>query len=163
MEKIKSGKVLRIALAILVAVAVWLYVDSVKAPDVRVKANNIPVEFSGENDTLADKGLMILSGYDTTIDLTLKGPRKVLWKLDKSEIRIVADTSGISDTGVKTLRYNVVYPDAVSGSQIKVENASAFTVTVTVGELSTKKVPARCSVNRRPDLLPVTCPSILPC
>ena len=77
MEKIKSGKVLRIALAILVAVAVWLYVDSVKAPDVRVKANNIPVEFSGENDTLADKGLMILSGYDTTIDLTLKGPRKV--------------------------------------------------------------------------------------
>ena len=150
MEKIKSGKVLRIALAILVAVAVWLYVDSVKAPDVRVKANNIPVEFSGENDTLADKGLMILSGYDTTIDLTLKGPRKVLWKLDKSEIRIVADTSGISDTGVKTLRYNVVYPDAVSGSQIKVENASAFTVTVTVGELSTKKVPVECEVLGEP-------------
>ena len=150
MEKIKSGKVLRIALAILVAVAVWLYVDSVKAPDVRVKANHIPVEFSGENDTLADKGLMIISGYDTTIDLTLKGPRKVLWKLDKSEIRIVVDTSGINDTGVKTLRYNVVYPDAVSGSQIKVENASAFTVTVTVGELSTKEVPTECKVIGEP-------------
>ena len=150
MEKIKSGKVLRIALAILVAVAVWLYVDSVKAPDVRVKANHIPVEFSGENDTLADKGLMIISGYDTTIDLTLKGPRKVLWKLDKSEIRIVVDTSGINDTGVKTLRYNVVYPDAVSGSQIKVENASAFTVTVTVGELSTKEVPIECKVIGEP-------------
>lgn len=146
MEKIKSGKVLRIVISILVAIAVWLYVDSVKAPDVRVKANHIPVEFSGENDTLADKGLMLLSGYDTTVDLTLKGPRKVLWKLDKSEIRIVVDTSTINDTGVKTLRYSVVYPDAVSSSQIKVENASAFTVTVTVGELSTKEVPVECEI-----------------
>lgn len=146
MEKIKSGKALRIIISILVAISVWLYVDSVKAPDVRVKVNHIPVEFAGENDTLADKGLMLLSGYDTTIDLTLKGPRKVLWKLNKSEIRIVVDTSGINDTGLKTLRYSVVYPDAVSSSQIKVENASAFTVTVTVGELSTKEVPIECEI-----------------
>ncbi len=149
-KKIKGGKVLRIVISILVAVAVWLYVDSVKAPDVRVNAKHIPVEFSGENDSLADKGLMLLSGYDTTIDLTLKGPRKVLWKLNKNEIRIVVDTSSISDTGMKTLRYSVVYPDAVSGSQIKVENASAFTVTVTVGELSTKKVPIECEVIGEP-------------
>lgn len=145
-KKIKSGKILRIAISVLVAIAVWIYVDSVKAPDVRVKVNHIPVEFSGENDTLADRGLMLLSGYDTTIDLTLKGPRKILWKLDKDAIRIVVDTSSITDTGLKTLRYNVIYPDAVSGSQIKVENASAFTVTVTVGELSTKEVPVECEV-----------------
>ena len=145
-KKTKSGKILRIVISVLVAIAVWLYVDSVKAPDVRVKVSHIPVEFSGENDALEDKGLMLLSGYDTTIDLTLKGPRKILWKLDKSQIRIVVDTSGISDTGVKTLRYSVVYPDAVSGSQIKVENASAFTVTVTVGKLSTKEVPIECEI-----------------
>lgn len=150
MEKIKSGKVLRIVISVLVAISVWLYVDSVKAPDVRVKVNHIPVEFSGENDTLADKGLMLLSGYDTTIDLTLKGPRKVLWKLDKNEIRVVVDTGSINDTGVKTLRYSVVYPDAVSGSEIKVENASAFTVTVTVGELSTKEVPIECEIVGHP-------------
>lgn len=149
-KKTKSAKILRIVIAVAVAIIVWLYVDSVKAPDVRIKANHIPVEFSGENDTLADKGLMLLSGYDTTIDLTLKGPRKVLWKLNKNEIRIVVDTSGISDTGVKTLRYSVVYPDAVSGSQIRVENASAFTVTVTVGELSTKEVPIECELTGQP-------------
>lgn len=145
-KKIKSGKVLRIVVSILVAIAVWLYVDSVKTPDVRVPVKHIPVEFSGENDALEDKGLMLLSGYDTTIDLTLKGPRKILWKLDKNQIRIVVDTSNINDTGVKTLRYSVVYPDAVSSSQIKVENASAFTVTVTVGKLSTKKVPIECDI-----------------
>ena len=145
-KKIKSGKVLRIVVSVLVAIAVWLYVDSVKTPDVRVQVKHIPVEFSGENDALEDKGLMLLSGYDTTIDLTLKGPRKILWKLDKNQIRIVVDTSNINDTGVKTLRYSVVYPDAVSGSQIKVENASAFTVTVTVGKLSTKEVPIECEI-----------------
>ena len=145
-KKTKKGKVLRIVVSVLVAIAVWLYVDSVKTPDVRVKVKHIPVEFSGENDVLEDKGLMLLSGYDATIDLTLKGPRKILWKLDKSKIRIVVDTSSINDTGVKTLRYTVVYPDAVSGSQIKMENASAFTVTVTVGKLSTKEVPIECDI-----------------
>ena len=35
---------------------------------------DVPVEFSGENTTLADKNLMLLSGYDTTIDLTIRGP-----------------------------------------------------------------------------------------
>ena len=66
-----------------------------------MKVNNVPVEFSGEDTSLAEKNLMLLSGYDTTIDLVLKGPRSELFKLDKSKVRIVADTSSIQETGRK--------------------------------------------------------------
>ena len=142
----KKRRALRIALSILVAIAIWFYVDYQKHPNVTTTFHDIPVEFSGEDTTLADRGLMLLSSYDKTIDLTIKGPRKVIMELDKSNIRIVADTSGITETGLKTLNYQVIYPDNVPRSNVSVEKASAYTVTVTVGELAKKEVPIRCEL-----------------
>ena len=110
----KKRKAVRVAASIVAAIAIWLYVDTVRAPSVPMTVRNIPVEFSGESTTLADRGLMLLSGYDTTIDLTLKGPRRQLRKIDKKDIRIVADTSTISEVGTQTLSYQVVYPDGVA-------------------------------------------------
>ena len=69
---------------------------------VTLKVKNVPVEFSGEDTTLADRGLMLLSGYDTTVDLVIKGPRNELRKLDRSKIRIVANTSNIKEAGSQT-------------------------------------------------------------
>jgi YbbR domain-containing protein len=147
MEKKNSGAiVIRVVLSILVAIAIWLYVDIGQQTTVRTVVRNIPVEFSGENGILADRNLMLLSGYDTTIDLWLEGPRTTLWKLDKSKIRIVANTAGITETGIQSLAYDVIYPDNVSRTNIKVEKASAYSITVTVGELSTKEIPVYCDV-----------------
>ena len=84
----KKRKAVRIAASIAAAIAIWLYVDTVRMPSVPMTVKNIPVEFSGENTTLADRGLMLLSGYDTTIDLTLKGPRRQLYKINKDDICI---------------------------------------------------------------------------
>ncbi|MBQ0038229.1 MAG: hypothetical protein KBS74_06100 [Clostridiales bacterium] len=147
MEKINSKKAMRIVLSILIAIAIWLYVDIEKAPEVATWVRDIPVEFSNENTVLADKGLMLLSGYDTTVDLKLKAPRKELFKLDdSSQIRIVADVSGINEVGVQSLTYQIYYPDNISRNSIHVEDASAFSITVTVGELNTKTIPVKCEV-----------------
>ena len=145
MEKTKSRMTFRIIISILVAIAVWLYVDIGQATTVKTRVRDVPVEFSGENGALADRGLMLLSGYDTTIDLKIEGPRRELWKLDKDAIRIVADTAGITETGVQALTYQVVFPDNISRNDLKVE-ASAYTVTVTVGELYTKDIPVYCQI-----------------
>ena len=142
----QSRKVFLIIGSILAAIAIWFYVDTVKVTNVTTTVRNIPVEFVGENTVLADNGLMLLSGYDTTIDLRLKGPRKVLWKLNKEQIRIVADTSKITDTGIQSLHYQVIYPDNVQPNSIQVEYASSYSVTVTVGELDTKEIPIHCEV-----------------
>ena len=69
--RFNRSKVVRIVISILVAIAMWLYVDLERAPERTMTIRDIPVEFSGENTTLADKNLMLLSGYDTTIDLTV--------------------------------------------------------------------------------------------
>ena len=143
---VSRNKVLQVIASILVAVAIWVYVDVEKAPERTKTIRDIPVEFSGESTTLADKNLMLLSGYDTTVDLTIKGTKRELVKINKDNVRPVASTSSIDSVGVHTLRWDVVYPDGVQSSALSVDWASKYKVTVTVGELYTKEVPVNCVV-----------------
>ena len=99
------SKALRIVISILVAIAMWVYVDLDKAPLRTKTIRDIPVEFSGENTTLADKNLMLLSGYDTTIDLTIRGPKRELVKMNSDNVRVIASTSGIDSVGVHQLSW----------------------------------------------------------
>ena len=143
---VSRNKVLQVIASILVAVAIWVYVDVEKAPERTKTIRDIPVEFSGESTTLADKNLMLLSGYDTTVDLTIKGTKRELVKINKDNVRLVASTSSIDSVGVHTLRWDVVYPDGVQSSALSVDWASKYKGTVTVGELYTKEVPVNCVV-----------------
>ena len=144
--RFNRSKVVRIVISILVAIAMWLYVDLERAPERTMTIRDIPVEFSGENTTLADKNLMLLSGYDTTIDLKIRGPKRELVKMNRDNVRVIASTSSIDSVGVHTLRWDVVYPDGVQSSALSVDWASKYKVTVTVGELYTKEVPVNCVV-----------------
>ena len=142
----KSRKVAQIIIAVLVTLALWIYMEVYVSPPVTVEIRNIPVEFTDEETTLAEKGLMLLSGYDTTVDLKLEATRKTLMRLDTDKVRVVADTSSINSAGVQTLKYNVVYPNDFSSSGVTVKWRSLYNITVTVGTLYSKEIPVRTEV-----------------
>ena len=144
--RFNRSKVVRIVISILVAIAMWLYVDLERAPERTMTIRDIPVEFSGENTTLADKNLMLLSGYDTTIDLKIRGPKRELVKMNRDNARVIASTSSIDSVGVHQLDWTVSFPDGVVRTNVSVEKASLSQITVTVGELYTKEVPVECQV-----------------
>ena len=144
--RFNRSKVVRIVISILVAIAMWLYVDLERAPERTMTIRDIPVEFSGENTTLADKNLMLLSGYDTTIDLKIRGPKRELVKMNRDNVRVIASTSSIDSVGVHQLDWTVSFPDGVVRTNVSVEQASLSQITVTVGELYTKEVPVECQV-----------------
>lgn len=144
--RFNRSKVVRIVISILVAIAMWLYVDLERAPERTMTIRDIPVEFSGENTTLADKNLMLLSGYDTTIDLKIRGPKRELVKMNRDNVRVIASTSSIDSVGVHQLDWTVSFPDGVVRTNVSVEKASLSQITVTVGELYTKEVPVECQI-----------------
>ncbi len=144
--RFNRSKVVRIVISILVAIAMWLYVDLERAPERTMTIRDIPVEFSGENTTLADKNLMLLSGYDATIDLKIRGPKRELVKMNRDNVRVIASTSSIDSVGVHQLDWTVSFPDGVVRTNVSVEKASLSQITVTVGELYTKEVPVECQV-----------------
>ena len=146
MEKTKKNKLMRIVVSIVAALAFWIYMEIQEPVDVTTEVRNIPVEFTGEDTTLADRGLMLLSGYDVTVDLELQGSRSVLWKLNKDEVRVVVNTAGITSAGTQKLRYSVDFPDEIPDNAISVKDASIWNVTVKVGELYTKEVPIEVDI-----------------
>ena len=144
--RFNRSKTVQVIISILVALALWVYVDVEKAPERTKTIRDVPVEFSGENTTLADKNLMLLSGYDTTIDLTIRGPKRELVKMSRDNVRVIASTSSIDSVGVHQLDWTVSFPDGVVRTNVSVEKASLSQITVTVGELYTKEVPVECQV-----------------
>ena len=68
---VSRNKVLQVIASILVAVAIWVYVDVEKAPERTKTIRDIPVEFSGESTTLADKTRAARLRSATTVDEVL--------------------------------------------------------------------------------------------
>ncbi len=144
--KINKERAFQIGISIMAAVFIWLFAGSVDPVDSTVWANNIEIEYVGEDTTLAEKGLMLLGESDRTVSLKLKGERNVIYKLDTRKVRVQVDLDEVNSTGVHTLRYNVIFPSGVPQGSISTADASAYTATVYVGELYKKTVDVRYEV-----------------
>ncbi len=136
----KSQKGIYVVISILIAVVFWLYVDNLGANESEIRLYNIPVTFVGENEELADRGLLLTSGGDTTIDLQLQGRRQVIFKINKSNIKVLADVRNITSTGAQMLDYTLSYPSNVSPSSVTIASASMYKIPVEVGKLYSKNI-----------------------
>ena len=136
--------VLYFIVSLLIAAGIWIYVDSVEGYKTTVSISDVPIEFTRE-DTLADRGLMLLEDSDTTVNLQLEGVRSTLMKLDPDKIRVQVDLSGITNTGSQRLTYSIIYP--YGGNFSGLTNKGSFSVTVDVGELFRKNVESRYDIS----------------
>ena len=143
-----SGRnALHLVISILVAVCIWIYVDETEGRKVEVTFSGIPIEFLNEDTTLADRGLMLIEEQsDTTVTLELQGKRRLISRLDPSELRIQADLGSITATGEQTINYRIIYPSNEFSNNLTVRNASSYTVRVTIGELYRKEVDVICDI-----------------
>lgn len=141
-------KALHLLISIVVAIGIWVYVDGIEQTLVDKTVSDIPIEFLGEDTTLAGRGLMLVSDEsDATITLKLQGTREVISRLDPAKIRITADLSSITSTGEQSINYKIIYPLSGEFSNgITVKSASAYTVSVTIGELYSRSVDIRCDI-----------------
>ena len=143
--KSKRRQIFYVFLSLLIASMVWFYVSN--GDEVNISVHNVPVEFLNEDTTLADKGLMRVSGEeDVTVDLKLKVARGLVFRFDPSEIRLVSDLSSVTYAGKQSVSYNILLPSGISSRDVSVESPSVRTVQVEIGELNKKDVEVRCNV-----------------
>ena len=148
MEQTKGRRAFCIGLSILIALLVWFYAND--DTEIEISVNDVPIEFTNEDTTLADKGLMLLSNEEETIDLKLSMPRSTYFKLDPGKIRIVVDLSSVTTTGTQTITYSILYPRGPRGellsSSITQKEPTVRSTTIEIGELFRKNVEIRCKV-----------------
>ena len=90
----------------------WIYVMEIDSPDNEVVFEDISVTVVGTTELENDKNLSVFSGYDTLIDVTVKGQKSVISKYKSEDIVVTADVSKIDKSGMYTLD---LYYDLPSG------------------------------------------------
>lgn len=142
MQMSNGRKAMYIVVSVLVAFALWFYVNNSSSVDLTI--NDIPVEFINSETALANKGLVLLSGNDATVDLELAMPRSLVYGFDTDRVRLIADLNSINSTGTQSLTYNIA---GVDTSRVTVKSPTIRTVSVRVGELYRKTdVEIRCKL-----------------
>lgn len=134
-----KSKILSAILAFVISFGLWLYVVTVVSPESEDTFYDIPVVMDGES-LLSDRGLILLSGADQTVTLKLKGNRSDLSQLNKTNITLLVDLSGITTAGEHSLSYRISYSIDQSGT-ITVLEQSPKLITVVVAERESKNIP----------------------
>lgn len=142
----RVNRVLYMVLSLLLAIALWLYVDDAQKNTIPRDFTGVPIEFIGAEDTLPSRNLMLAEGQDATVDLKLSGPRSVITNLRKSDIRLQIDLTDVNAVGTYTRTYELLTSDTVDRSSITLERASRTAVTIQVATLYSQEVPVTVNV-----------------
>lgn len=134
-----KNKIGTIVLALVISFGLWLYVITVVSPESEDTFYDVPVILDGES-ILRDRGLMILSGTNQTVNLKLQGYRTDLIDLNKANITLLADLSHITTPGEHKISYMISYGIDQSGP-ISVLEQTPKLITVQIAELAKKEIP----------------------
>lgn len=135
-----KNKLVSIAISVLLAFGLWMYVITEVSPGSEWTYYDVPVKLEGET-VLKERKLIITGISDTSVDLTLSGNRSDLNQLDSSNITLKADMTKIYDPGTHRIGYDIIFPGHVASNAFNRENQYPDSITITVERLETKEVP----------------------
>lgn len=116
--------------SLLFAIIMWFYIIQVQSPEVEKTVKDVPVLFTQKTE-LDSRNLMLINDKEYTVDLKVRGQRKYLVDLNKSNLSVLADVSNIEGTGTHTVYTSVVIPYG----NVEVMNQDPSIITVTVDEV----------------------------
>lgn len=119
-----------------VAFILWLYVITVVTPDFTKTFYGVAVNLDGES-ILTERGLMLVSDSNPTVQIRLKGNRSDLINIDAANLTAIADLTGITEPGEYELNYTVKTPSGISTTM---QDQYPATIAAKVVERMSKKV-----------------------
>ena len=125
------NNLIKIAISVVVAFALWMYVVMVIGPEYQDTFRDVKVELVGKS-ALEAQNLMIIGDDNYTVDLVLSGNRSDLNKLSSSNISVTLDLSKILDPGKTAHRYDISFPGNVAKDSITVQTQSPTGITLEV-------------------------------
>ena len=143
-NKIWGSRILWIIVSIAASFLIWVYVTMNEGDDYEDTFDGVQVVFSGEDAMREAQGLIVTDLSNTTISVTLRGPRRVIGSLRPSDIQAVVDLNTITLTGeYRRYSYTLNYTKDVDESHITVVERDPSTLNFTVDRLSSKVVEVK--------------------
>jgi len=139
--KLGESKILWIIVSVILSFMIWVLVSVNETEDYQQTFDNIPVVFSGEEAMREAQGLVVTEQTRTSVSVTIKGPRREVSRIKKSDIQAVIDLSTITRPGTNTnYYYSVEFSPDVDKTNITVASRNPRTLSFTVDRYSFKYV-----------------------
>ncbi|WP_040212974.1 CdaR family protein [Clostridium polynesiense] len=133
----KNKEIMVRIICVILAFALWLYVNNIENPTRTFKLSGIPVEIINQ-DALKDLKLTLLPNQEYTVTLNLEGPTSEVFSAKPSQFRVVADLSAYAVT-----KGEVLIPVEIVSfpSNINIKNDKFLRVKVYIDDYVEKSVP----------------------
>jgi len=148
-EKVNSffnSRVFRLVFSLLVAIALWLYVEYSENEDIESVPIRVEVDFLNP-EMVSDKNLVISEKRTTEVTLVYSGKRASISKLYASgAISVTADFADIKSAGLNMLRPTITFANGINQNDYKRVSTSDDYVIVYVENAFKKEVPVTALV-----------------
>ena len=137
-----KSKILTILLSVVIAFGLWMYVITYEYTQMEYTFHNVEVQMLGIS-TLNDRGLMLASGSEYTVDLTISGKRSDISRLRSSDITVTANLGNIYEAGSKTVSYEVSFPGDLRDGGIEIVKRTPEAVNVDIVRKIESDIPVQ--------------------
>ena len=139
---------IRLALAVLLAVFLWVAVTTVVQPGTNITLNNVPVDYTYESSVYTSRGLSIVEAPERTVSLVVSGDGYTIGQLGVEDFVVYPDCSSVRSSGTKTLQLRVRCINSAVAGNISVSIADPnSTVDIVFDVVEEKTIPIQ--VNTR--------------
>ena len=129
------------AVSLLAAVILWLYVTTTEGVEREMMLSGVKIEFTGAESLRESSGLIVTEQDRTSVNITVKGSRRVLSKINSGNVTAAIDLSRVTTDGRYSVSYSLVYPTGVNPDEITVVRSSSDVVNFYVDRQVRKTVP----------------------
>ncbi len=134
----RNEKLIAKILCVLAAIILWFYVVMTDTTTDEKVFSGISVDLRGRDRIEDTLGLTIISGYDLTVDVTVKGPRADINRLTVDDVKAYIDMKTVDGAGEYTLPIRTSLPNGITAGAL-----SANYMTVYVDKRTTISVPVK--------------------
>lgn len=134
-----KNKILTIIFSLAIAFGLWLYVVTYEYTQIEYTFHNIEVQLLGES-TLNDRGFMLASGSEHTVDLTIYGKRSDISRLRSSDITVTVSLNNIHEAGERAFSYEVSFPGDLRNGGIEIVKRTPETIKINIARKLEKDI-----------------------
>lgn len=139
-NKLMDNDIFLRAIAVVLAILCWIYIVFITNPEIEVKITGIPITLAN-HQAIKNEGYIISNEITTTVDIKVKGTRRMLANLNEDSIIAYVDLTDCTDKKTYELPVNIKLPY----EDISLVSASVMKVPIAVDNYITKDFPVNYS------------------
>ncbi len=133
MKKLFSNDTFLKIFSIVAAILCWVWVVFITNPDLEVTITDIPLTLS-DHQSIKSEGYIVSNEIDSTVDITLRGSRKMLASVNKDNVIAYVDLSGCTSKASYKLPVTIKLPY----DELKIVSKSVYNVSVSVDKIMSR-------------------------